>query len=58
MLVTLFGITIFVRLAQEENALSPMLVTCVPLIVFGMATLTSFPVYFVMEMEKPSDEYV
>jgi len=47
MLATLSGIVTLVRL-HEANALSPMLVTCKPLIVSGMMTSPPGPVYPVM----------
>ena len=48
MLATLSGIVTLVRLPHEANALSPMLVTCKPLIVSGMMTSPPGPVYPVM----------
>ena len=44
MLVTPFGIVTLERLEQEENALSLMLVTFLPSIVPGIASLLSLPV--------------
>src|SRR6266540_1486913 len=48
MLVTLLGIVMLVRLGLSMNAESPMRVTGRPLIVPGMATAPSEPVYAVM----------
>ena len=44
MLVTLFGIVMLVRLGHSENANSPKLVTFLPSIVPGIASLLSLPV--------------
>jgi hypothetical protein len=48
MLVTLFGMAILTKLAHEENAQLPMLVTGSPLIMLGIVTAPLEPVYPVM----------
>ena len=43
MLFTVFGITTFVKLEWEKNALFPMLTTVRPFVIAGMVIVPSVP---------------